>query len=114
MATPWRSEAERSEYYKRQREVLIMSCKDCIHFEVCLDYTSLRETSFGQNFDEAEFLCDHYCGTKVIRCKECKHHNKFSCAMSSMKYPKQTDDNGFCYIGEKNEKKEVQNDGKVY
>ena len=38
---------------------------------------------------------------EVVHCKDCKHHNKFSCAMSSLKYPKQNDDNGYCHLGER-------------
>lgn len=38
---------------------------------------------------------------EVVRCKDCKHHGKFSCAMSDLKYPKNTDDKGFCHRGEK-------------
>lgn len=38
---------------------------------------------------------------EVVRCKDCKHHGKFSCAMSDLKYPKNTDDKGFCHRGER-------------
>lgn len=37
-----------------------MTCKDCIHYEVCIDYTTLKESDFAQNFNETEKLCDHF------------------------------------------------------
>ena len=37
-----------------------MTCKDCFHFGVCIDYTTLKESEYAQNFDGAEILCDHF------------------------------------------------------
>ena len=36
------------------------SCKGCIHFDVCMDYTSLKDSDFAQNFNETDILCDHF------------------------------------------------------
>ena len=35
-------------------------CKDCFHFDVCMDYTSLKDSDFAQNFNETDILCDHF------------------------------------------------------
>lgn len=35
-------------------------CKDCFHFDVCMDYTSLKDSKFAQNFNETDILCDHF------------------------------------------------------
>lgn len=35
-------------------------CKDCVHYEVCMDYTTLSESEVAQNFDKTELLCDHF------------------------------------------------------
>lgn len=36
-----------------------MTCKDCIHYEVCMDYTTLAQSSM-KDFEEASVLCDHW------------------------------------------------------
>ena len=35
-------------------------CKDCYHFDVCMDYTNLKESEFAQNFDQTQVLCEHF------------------------------------------------------
>lgn len=35
MATPWKSEEERSEYYEKQKEERKMTCKDCVYRAMC-------------------------------------------------------------------------------
>lgn len=35
-------------------------CKDCFHFDVCMDYTNLKESEFAQNFEQTRPLCEHY------------------------------------------------------
>ena len=37
-----------------------MTCKDCIHYDVCMDYTSLKNSNFAQNFNESDIICDHF------------------------------------------------------
>lgn len=36
-----------------------MTCKECIHYEVCLEY-GLKATEYGQNFDKSDISCDHF------------------------------------------------------
>ena len=36
------------------------SCKDCVHYEVCMDYTTLSESEVAQKFDQVEKICDHF------------------------------------------------------
>lgn len=36
------------------------NCKDCFHFDVCMDYTSLKDSKFAQEFNETDILCDHF------------------------------------------------------
>ena len=37
-----------------------MTCKDCVHYEVCMDFTTLKESVFCQNYDKQEELCDYF------------------------------------------------------
>ena len=37
-----------------------MTCKDCEHYEVCMDFTTLKESEFCQNYDKQEDLCDYF------------------------------------------------------
>lgn len=37
-----------------------MTCKDCVHYEVCMDYTTLSESETAQKFDQVEKICDHF------------------------------------------------------
>ena len=37
-----------------------MNCKDCIHYDVCMDYTTLKESEFAQHFEGSDVLCDHF------------------------------------------------------
>lgn len=36
------------------------SCKDCVHYEVCMDYTDLSKSELAQNFLETHLICDHF------------------------------------------------------
>lgn len=36
------------------------SCKECIHFDVCIDYTILKYSKFAQEFNETDILCDSF------------------------------------------------------
>ena len=36
------------------------TCKYCIHYDVCMDYTTLKESEFAQNFKGSDILCDHF------------------------------------------------------
>ena len=53
-----------------------MTCKDCIHYGVCMDFTTLKESEFAQNFNQAEMSCDYFKNkadfVEVVRCKDCK------------------------------------------
>ena len=53
------------------------SCKDCICFDACMDYTKLKESEFAQNIDGAEISCDHFKNkadfVEVVRCKDCDY-----------------------------------------
>ena len=37
-----------------------MTCKDCYHYDACMDYTSLKESIFAQNFNGSDTICDHF------------------------------------------------------
>lgn len=37
-----------------------MTCKDCYYYDVCMDYTSLKESKYAQNFNGSEVNCDHF------------------------------------------------------
>lgn len=56
------------------------SCKDCVHFDVCMDFTKLKESEFAQNVDVAEISCDHFKNkadfVEVVRCKDCKQFSE--------------------------------------
>lgn len=36
------------------------TCGDCIHYDVCMDYTTLKESKFAQHFEGSDVLCDHF------------------------------------------------------
>ena len=38
----------------------MFTCKDCVHYEVCMDFTTLKESEFCQNYDKQEDLCDYF------------------------------------------------------
>lgn len=38
----------------------MVTCKECFHYEVCMDYTSLKESEFAQNFDQRDISCDYF------------------------------------------------------
>ena len=56
-----------------------MTCRDCYHYGVCMDYTSLRESEFAQTFNEVENICEHFKDKstldEVVRCKDCIHYS---------------------------------------
>lgn len=35
-----------------------MTCKDCIHYAACMQYTTFAGCEFAQNFDQSDILCD--------------------------------------------------------
>lgn len=37
-----------------------MTCKECVHYEVCMDFTTLSLSKFAQNFDHSDLTCDHF------------------------------------------------------
>lgn len=103
MADPWRSEEEREEYLDKQsvKEVKKPRYIDAdLLIENIVKIEDLRTLS-TKTIGEAISKTPTADVVEVVRCKDCKHHNKFSCAMSELKYPKQTDDNGYCYLAER-------------
>lgn len=34
-----------------------MTCKDCIHYAACMQYTTLAGSEFARNFDQSDILC---------------------------------------------------------
>ena len=36
------------------------SCKDCFNYELCMDFTTLKESEYTQNYNRQEILCDHF------------------------------------------------------
>ena len=87
-----------------------MTCKDCIHYDVCQDlrYGDITDCDsqdcggFFQN--KADFV-------EVVRCKDCRHcedydeqdeYGWYHCAMHEMP----TKLENFCNFGEKNDFKE--------
>lgn len=47
------------------------SCKECFHYRVCMDYTSLKESEWAQNYPGSDIICDHYKTTADV--EEVKH-----------------------------------------
>ena len=47
------------------------ACKDCFHFDVCMDYTALEESAFAQNFDQSDKCCEHYIPRKDVISRPC-------------------------------------------
>ena len=44
-------------------------CKDCYHYDVCMDYTELKNSEFAQNFDQAHIGCEHFVAKSEVRLK---------------------------------------------
>ena len=36
------------------------TCKDCLHYEACMNYTNLKDSAFAQNFNKSDVICDIY------------------------------------------------------
>lgn len=62
-----------------------MTCKDCIHYELCFDFTHIK--SLGDDYIEQhnkqEDVCDHFKNktdfVKIsCRCKNCEHFNNYN------------------------------------
>lgn len=37
-----------------------MTCKDCYHYDVCMDYTTLKNSTAAQNFNGSDIACDYF------------------------------------------------------
>lgn len=35
-----------------------MNCKDCLHYDACMEYTNLSESEYAQNYDRQETACE--------------------------------------------------------
>ena len=42
------------------------SCKECFHYEVCMDYTILKESEWAQNYPGSDIICDHFKATADV------------------------------------------------
>ncbi len=88
-----------------------MTCKDCVHYEVCMDFTTLKESEFFQNYDKQEDLCNHFknkADVVVVRCKDCKYYKaqkqsvnwknkkKYCCRVVALK----VNENDYCSYGD--------------
>lgn len=85
-----------------------MRCKDCYHYEVCMDYTSLKESEFAQNFNQADTCCGHFVSqcdvVDVVRCKDCKYgevdeNENTWCTFYNGRIREMP--NGYCWHGER-------------
>ena len=54
-------------------------CKDCFHFDVCMDYTNLKESEFAQNFEQTRPLCDHFVDKTYVLVTERWYSTKEIC-----------------------------------
>lgn len=80
-----------------------MTCKDCIHYDVCV----IVENSANKDKEDyyTEFGCDDFKNkadyVEVVRCKDCIYHNVAPCPMRlSLNW---TDDYDFCNFGNRGE-----------
>lgn len=37
-----------------------MTCRDCIHYDVCKDFFYEQMKRFSQDFNESEVVCEHF------------------------------------------------------
>lgn len=57
-------------------------CGNCIHYDVCMDYTTLKESEFAQNFKGSDILCEHF--------KPKSRYIELPCAVGDTVYEPQT------------------------
>lgn len=53
-----------------------MTCKDCIHYDVCTDFFSLQKREFAQDFNGSEVACEHFKDKSRILELPCKVGDK--------------------------------------
>lgn len=74
---------------KRAAEVPLTCCKSCFHYDVCIDYTNLKNSEFAQNYDQSYISCDHFVFKGFVSVMK---NDKFLKMKSSMKIVKNTTD----------------------
>lgn len=81
----------------------MFTCKDCEHYEVCMDFTTLKESEFCQNYDKQEDLCDYFKNkadfVEVVRCKDCLHFDGEGCLKTHGEFEPNPID--YCSYGER-------------
>ena len=106
-----------------------MTCKDCVHYEVCgkcaVEGMDSDQFLFESRCPRVDFDCPHYKPksrfVEVVLCKDCKYRGDFSCPMcyeEKIDYDDdgyfetdyilhdRTTDNGFCDYGEEMKERE--------
>lgn len=87
-----------------------MTCENCIHNGVCY----LQEVTNDIEEQLEEFGCENYKSStnfvEVVHCIDCKHRRFSQCSMFFLEYSEitgdyivvdDTEDDGFCYCGER-------------
>lgn len=54
-------------------------CRDCFHFDVCMDYTNLKESEFAQNYDVVRPICEHFVDKVFVHVTERWHSTSEIC-----------------------------------
>lgn len=87
-----------------------MTCKDCLHYDRCMDYLYKQFPNYKGRDVITEGVCEHFKNkadfVEVVKCPECKfsHYNKYAFVYSCKRrdyfseYLRPTD---FCSYGER-------------
>ena len=88
-----------------------MTCKDCVHYEVCHLVVSLHmdaDEFTGKEYNDLETSCSHFqnnsCFAEVVRCKDCIYaFRKIGTAyvINCLKLEKEMFVERFCSYGER-------------
>lgn len=79
-----------------------MTCKDCIHYDVCLP----NSAAYGHKLKPCSKFKNKADFVEVVRCKDCKHYKPYDkpvedfdgkCTVREC----ETDENEFCSYGER-------------
>ncbi len=72
-----------------------MTCKDCVHFDIC-------DAADSVEYDDMKANCPHFTNkadfVEVVRCSQCKYWNNGDCYRLELSLP---DD--FCSYGERSD-----------
>lgn len=76
-----------------------MTCKECVHYEACMDMYDGNKDDFG--YIQCEYFKDKSRFVEVVFCKDCKKLSKNGFYCTRWKFA--TLDNGYCNKGERKE-----------